>query len=79
MCAWLDLCKERMHQHTSFRNVVHQLALLGDPGASREPLGLIPSRPLLRPADMITSAVSHGLVGLVVGVAAPGARVVQGI
>ena len=50
---------------------VHLLAALGDPEAAPEPLGLIPSRPLLRPADIFTSAAHGSLAALDVGVCSP--------
>ncbi len=46
-----------------------------DPGAETEPLGLISSQPMLRPADILTSAAGSGrLAALDVGVVAPEAR-----
>jgi hypothetical protein len=50
---------------------VHQLASLGDPEANAEPVGLAPSHPSLRPADILTSATSCGLAALDVGVCSP--------
>ena len=43
-----------------------------DPGAETEPLGLIASRPALRPADILTTAAHSGrLAALDVGIVAP--------
>ena len=48
-----------------------QLASQADPAAESEPIGLIPERPTLRPADVLC-AVSHGQLGaLDVGVTMP--------
>jgi len=50
---------------------VLQLAALGDPESSTEPVGLAPSCPTLRPADVLTSATSCGLAALDIGVCSP--------
>ena len=47
---------ESMRGHGAISSVVHRLAYLGDSSASAEPRGLVPSRPALRPADILTSA-----------------------
>ena len=52
-------------------NRVHMVAALGDPETVSEPLGLIPSRPSLRPADILTSAATGSLAALDVGVCSP--------
>ena len=46
---------------------------IGDPETVSEPLGFIPSRPMLCPADILTSAASGSLAALDVGVCSPGA------
>ena len=54
------------------RDVILQLAHLADPSASSEPLDLIPSAPMLRPADILTSAAFPGcLAALDIGVTSP--------
>ena len=50
---------------------VHMLASLGDPQTCAEPRGLVPTRPMLRPADILTSATSRGLAALDVGICSP--------
>ena len=74
-CAHGETCAkgECTKGHAHLRNAVLQLASLGDPEASAEPVGLIPSRPMLRPGDILNSAAGGGLVALGVGVCAPGA------
>ena len=46
-------------------------AALSDPSAAVEPHGLIPSRPGLRPADLLTSAASGRLTALDVSIVCP--------
>ena len=51
-----------------------ELAHLADPSAEAETLGLVPSHPSLRPADVLTSAALPGrLAALDVGVVSPDA------
>ena len=42
--------------HYAVCSVVHGLASLADPSAASEPRGFVPSRPAIRPADVLTSA-----------------------
>ena len=68
--AWREHAK-----HNDVRDNVFDLARLADTTAEKEVLGLLDTAPGLRPADILTSAVSPGRVSaLDVGVAAPGAR-----
>ena len=57
--------------HYSVSSVVHGLASLADSSASLEPAGLVPSRPALRPADVLTSAAFCHPAALDVCVASP--------
>ena len=58
--------------HNSFRDSFHAGFLAGDPGAATEVLGLVPSLPHLRPADILTTATrSHGSMAVDVGICAP--------
>ena len=58
--------------HNDVRNELHAAACSCDPSAELEPLGLIPSHPTLRPADIFTSVALPGrLAALDVGVASP--------
>ncbi len=66
-CAQADAT--RGHYRVCHR--VHLLASLGDPEAAPEPLGLIPSCPSLRPADILTSAATGSLAALDIGVCSP--------
>ena len=66
-CAQVETT--RGHHRVCHR--VHMVASLADPESVPEPVNLIPSRPLLRPADILTSAVSGSLVALDVGVCSP--------
>ena len=60
--------------YNNVRDALLQLASLSDPRATAEPTGLIPSRPMLRPADVLTSAAFPGsLAALDVGVMSPDA------
>ena len=49
------------------------LASLSDNAAAAEPCGLVPSRPALRPADVLTTSAFARLAALDVGVACPDA------
>jgi len=63
---------EATRGHNAVRKHVHHLARSADPTAEEEPLGLIPSHPTLRPADVFTSAAHPGrLSALDVGVTSP--------
>ena len=63
---------EATRGHNAVRRQLHGLARSADPAAEEEPLGLIPSHPTLRPADVFTSAASPGrLSALDVGVTSP--------
>jgi hypothetical protein len=46
--------------HNLVTGQVHELAAVTDPSAEREAIGLIPSHPLLRPADILTTATASG-------------------
>ena len=73
-CAHALCCSipEATRGHNKVRDVVLQLAHLADPSASSEPLNLIPSAPMLRPADVLTSAAFPGcLAALDIGVSSP--------
>ena len=60
--------------HDKVRDTTHSFAELADPSACIEPLGLVPSAPTLRPADVFTSAAIPGrMAALDVGVACPDA------
>jgi len=62
---------ESTRGHNGVRDCVFDLARLADATAEKEVLGLLDTAPGLRPADVLTSAVSPGLVSaLDVGVAA---------
>jgi len=61
--------------HNDVRDAVFDLARLADATAEKEVLGLLETAPGLRPADVLTTAVSPGLTSaLDVGIAAPHAR-----
>ena len=64
---------ESTRGHYAVTAVVHVLASLADPSSCSEPLGLVPSRPALRPADVLTSAAFSHLAALDVCVASPDA------
>ena len=60
--------------HYSVRDATLSLAHLADPATTAETRGLIPSRPLLRPADFLCSAAFPGrLTALDIGVCSPDA------
>ena len=65
---------ESTRGHYSVTSVVHVLASLSDPASCAEPRGLVPSRPALRPADVLTSAAFSHLAALDVCVASPDAE-----
>ena len=66
---------ESTRGHNEVRDCAFDLVRIADATAEKEVLGLLDAAPGLRPADILTSAVSPGLVSaLDVGVAAPGAR-----
>ena len=63
---------EATRGHNAVRKQLHGLARSADSAAEEEPLGLIPSHPTLRPADVFTSAAHPGrLSALDVGVTSP--------
>jgi hypothetical protein len=63
---------EATRGHNAVRRCVHELACTSDPSAEMEPLGLIPSAPTLRPADVLTTATCNGLAAaLDVGITSP--------
>lgn len=60
--------------HNEVRDIVHAAAKQADPHAETEVLGILQTAPGKRPADVLTSAVSEGLLtALDVGVASPDA------
>ena len=66
---------ESTRGHNGVRDAVFDLARLADHTAEKETLGLLDTAPGLRPADVLTSAVSPGYVSaLDIGVAAVEAR-----
>ena len=62
---------EATRGHNNIREVVLNLSHLADPRARIKDESLIPSRPTLRPADILTSAAFPGLSALDVGVISP--------
>ena len=62
---------ESTRGHFAVASVVHGLARLSDSTASAETRGLVPSRPALRPADILTSATCGRPAALDVCVASP--------
>lgn len=63
------------HRHNEVCDALHQLACIADTTAEKEVSGLVDAAPGLRPADVLTSAASPGLVSaLDVGVACPHAQ-----
>ena len=63
---------EATRGHNAVKYILHDLARTADPAAELEPLGLIPSHPTLRPADVLTSAATPGRLSAVdVGVTSP--------
>ena len=72
--AWLCARPEATRGHYDARDEILRLAHLADPSAATETLGLIPSAPTLRPADILTSAaVPSRLAALDVGITSPDA------
>jgi hypothetical protein len=58
--------------HNRIRDTVAMGLAMADPGTITEPLGLVPSRPELRPADILSRAGREdGLVACDIGVASP--------
>ena len=65
---------ESTRGHNAIRDELHSMAIPIDSAAETEPEGLIPSRPFLRPADVLTGAFHHGRLAAVdVGVICPSA------
>ena len=64
---------ESTRGHNGVRDQLLGLATLGDPCSVCEPPGLVPSRPGLRPADILSSAAFARQAALDVGVASPDA------
>jgi hypothetical protein len=65
---------EATRGHYEVRDTVLELAHLADPSADVETVGLIPSVPTLRPADILTSAALPGrLAALDIGITSPDA------
>ena len=63
---------EATRGHNAVREQLHKVASGADPASETEPLGLIPSNPALRPADVFTSAAAPGrLSALDVGICSP--------
>ena len=60
--------------HNAARDVLLNIASLADPGALLEPLGVVPSAPTVRPADILcTAAIPGCTTALDVGIASPDA------
>jgi hypothetical protein len=58
--------------HNRIRDTVAMGLAMADPGTITEPLGLVPSRPELRPADILSRAGREdGLIACDIGVASP--------
>ena len=58
--------------HNQVRDGFHAGFIAADPGAATEVVGLIPSNPELRPADVLTAATrTHGSMAVDVGICAP--------
>eukprot|EP00973_Karenia_brevis_P080384 11152692-Karenia_brevis.AAC.1 len=53
-------CANSVSGHNAVRDGLHAAANACDPSAEIEPLGLIPSHPSLRPADVLSSAALPG-------------------
>ena len=70
---WTDLdCTPSSARHYVVRDELLRLAHLADPSVEAEVTGLVPKVPLLRPADIFTSAAIPGcLAALDVGVTSP--------
>ena len=75
LCQHATRCApgESNRGHYVVCSVVHGLSNLADPSASSEPRGLVPSRPAIRPADVLTSAAFCIPAALDVCVASPDA------
>ena len=75
-CTHCLLCAlpEATRGHFDCRDCVLELAHLADPSSQTEVEGLVPSTPLLRPADILSSAALPGrLAALDVGITSPDA------
>ena len=58
--------------HNRIRDAVAMGLAVADPGTIVEPLGLVPSHPRMRPADILSRAgLEQGLLALDIGVASP--------
>ena len=69
------LCCARAESTRGHNNVTRQLAeeiSCVDPAMELEPMGLVPGTQL-RPADILTGALGHGLVALDIGISSPDA------
>ncbi len=63
---------ESTRGHNRVRNTMHAGFVASDPGAAIEVLGLMPSQPELRPADVLTTAAKPNVTSAVdVGIRAP--------
>ena len=63
--------------HNRVRDVIAMGLAMADPGTVVEPLGLVPTRPELRPADVLSRAgLEQGLVACDIGIAMPTGRLV---
>ena len=66
---------ESTRGHNGVQDIVLDLALVADSTAEKEVIGLLDTAPGLRPADVLTSAVTPGVTtALDVGIAAPAAQ-----
>ena len=60
--------------HNRVRDVIAMGLAMADPGTVIEPMGLVPSRPSLRPGDVLSRAGrEQGLIAGDIGIASPGA------
>jgi hypothetical protein len=63
---------EATRGHHAVRDVLFEASFIADPSTEREPEGLVPSHPALRPADVLSPAARAGcLAALDVGVTSP--------
>ena len=70
---------EATRAHNKIRDILYEHALQADASTEREPLGLVPDCPTLRPADVLTSAALDGCAAaLDVGITASGAADTDG-
>ena len=72
--CFCDALGQATKGHNSVRDDLLGITKMADASAEKEPVGLIPSHPLLRPADVLTSATTDGrLSAMDVGICSPDA------